>query len=96
MNRRGFMNRLAGSLAASPFIFPSSLRADSLRRKVKVTDLKAMMVRGPIADWPMVKIETDAGITGYGECYWGRGIKEVVLGYLKPLRSGISSRKNTV
>ena len=36
----------------------------------------------------MVKIETDSGIAGIGEAYWGRGVKDVVLGYLRPLVVG--------
>ena len=38
--------------------------------------------------WNMVKIETDAGITGLGEAYWGHGVKDVILGYLRPLLMG--------
>lgn len=61
--------------------------AAPLRKKVKVTDVKVMLVRG-LFDWPMVKIETDAGITGIGESYWGRGVKDVMLGGLRPLIIG--------
>jgi L-alanine-DL-glutamate epimerase-like enolase superfamily enzyme len=49
---------------------------------VKITGVKVMLVQGT-ADWPLVKIETDAGITGIGESYWGRGIKDIILGYLR-------------
>ncbi len=41
------------------------------------------MVQGPTGDWPLVKVETDVGIAGIGESYWGRGIKEIILGYLR-------------
>jgi gluconate/galactonate dehydratase len=87
MNRREIVKTLATAVAL-PFVAPYSSIAATLRKKVKITDLKAMVVRGPIADWPMVKIETDDGVTGYGECYWGRGIKEVILGYLRPMMIG--------
>ncbi len=88
MNRRKFVEGLAASIAVFPFAMRFSSTAATLRKKVKITDLKVLMVRGCIADWPMVKVETDAGVTGYGECYWGRGIKEVILGYLRPMIIG--------
>ena len=28
-------------------------------------------------------METDSGVTGIGEAYWGRGVKDVMLGYLR-------------
>ena len=44
---------------------------------------KVMIVRGTW-DWNLVKIETDAGISGIGEAYWGPGVKDVILKILKP------------
>src|SRR5690606_23271126 len=38
--------------------------------------------------WNLVKIDTDAGISGIGEAYWGSGIKEFALKELKPLIMG--------
>jgi L-alanine-DL-glutamate epimerase-like enolase superfamily enzyme len=55
---------------------------ETLRKRVKITDLKAMVVHGN-TDWNLVKIETDSGVTGIGEAYWGRGVKDVMLGYLR-------------
>ena len=46
-----------------------------------------MIVNGNTA-WNMVKIETDSGFTGLGEAYWGRGVKDIILGYLRPLLLG--------
>jgi L-alanine-DL-glutamate epimerase-like enolase superfamily enzyme len=63
------------------------MMAASVRKKVKITDLKAMVIRAN-SDWNMVKIETDSGLTGIGEAYWGRGVKDVILGYLRPLVVG--------
>jgi len=88
MNRRQFVKSTAASLSAVPFVRSYSGLAEGLRKKVKITDVKVMMVRGPIADWPFVKIETDAGVIGYGESYWGRGIKDVILGYLREAMLG--------
>ena len=83
MQRREFVKTLAASMAVSPFASPSAWSANTLRKKVKITNVKAMMVKGPTGDWPLVKIDTDAGVSGFGESYWGRGIKEIILGYLR-------------
>jgi L-alanine-DL-glutamate epimerase-like enolase superfamily enzyme len=87
MNRRNFLQTLASVSAAPAFLSHYKSFAAPLRKKVKITDMKVMLVRGAF-DWPMVKIETDAGITGIGESYWGRGVKDIMLGYLRPLIIG--------
>jgi L-alanine-DL-glutamate epimerase-like enolase superfamily enzyme len=61
--------------------------AQSLRKKVKITDVKCMIVRGTW-DWNLIKIETDAGVSGIGEAYWGPGVKDLILHQLKPLIIG--------
>ncbi|MEW5975435.1 MAG: mandelate racemase/muconate lactonizing enzyme family protein [Acidobacteriota bacterium] len=82
MKRRGFLTSLAGA-AGVPLLGSLSSAAASLRNQTKITDLKVMLIGKP-ANWPLVKVETDAGVSGIGEAYWGRGIKEVMLHYLKP------------
>jgi L-alanine-DL-glutamate epimerase-like enolase superfamily enzyme len=57
------------------------------RKKVKITDVKAMFVHAN-TESNLVKIETDSGLTGIGEAYWGRGVKDVILGYLRQLVVG--------
>lgn len=76
MNRRTFLSAAAG---ASYF----STLAAAHRGKIKITDVKCMIVRGTW-DWNLVKIETDAGISGIGEAYWGVGVKDLILNLLKP------------
>jgi len=61
--------------------------ASALRNKVKITDVKCMIVRGTW-DWNLIKIETDSGLYGIGEAYWGPGVKDLVLRQLKPLILG--------
>jgi len=61
--------------------------AAPLKGKVKITDVKCMIIRGTW-DWNLVKIETDAGISGIGEAYWGPGVKDLILTQLKPLIIG--------
>src|SRR6202030_273583 len=73
--------------AAMLFPAPYQCLAASLRKKVKITDVKCMIVRGTW-DWNLIKIETDAGISGIGEAYWGPGVKDLVLTQLKPLVIG--------
>jgi len=75
MNRRSF---LSAALGASTF----SRLAAAHKGKVKITDVKCMIVRGTW-DWNLIKIETDAGISGIGEAYWGPGVKDIVLRLLK-------------
>ena len=83
MNRREFF----AGLATGAIALPLHLKAQGLRGKVKITDVKCMIVRGTW-DWNLVKIETDAGISGIGEAYWGPGVKDLILKQLKPLIIG--------
>ncbi len=80
-SRRGFL--FAGLAAALPL----HTLAAPLKNKVKITDVKVMIVRGTW-DWNLVKIETDAGVSGIGEAYWGPGVKDLILNQLKPLIIG--------
>jgi len=78
----------AGSaLGVSSLLSQYRALAAPVAKQVKITDVKVMLVHG-LFDWPMVKIETDAGIVGIGESYWGRGVKDIMLGYLRPLLIG--------
>src|SRR5215831_8080240 len=79
MRRRNFL----GGLAASAAILPHyASAADPVRNKVKITDVKAVVVGKPGGN-TLVRIDTDAGVSGYGEAYWGFGVKEIILGYLR-------------
>src|SRR5947208_4696132 len=80
MNRRAFLGTLAGA---------ASLERNwaALRKKVKITDVKCMIVRGTW-DWNLVKVETDSGLYGIGEAYWGPGVKDLILTQMKPLVVG--------
>jgi L-alanine-DL-glutamate epimerase-like enolase superfamily enzyme len=75
MDRRQLLANLG---AASCFALPLQARAQALRKKVKITDVKVMIVRGTW-DWNLIKIETDAGVYGIGEAYWGPGVKDIIL-----------------
>lgn len=85
MNRRQFLLSAgaAGYLSAGPF----SRAIAAVRNKVKITDVKCMIVRGTW-DWNLIKIETDSGLYGIGEAYWGWGVKDLVLNKMKGIILG--------
>ncbi|MSU66099.1 MAG: mandelate racemase/muconate lactonizing enzyme family protein [Opitutus sp.] len=58
------------------------------RGKVKITDIKTMMLKGP-RTYTLVKIETDAGVHGIAEAYGspGLGVREAI-DYLRGLFIG--------
>src|SRR5439155_9609513 len=74
-------------LGAALFPAPYQRLAAALRKKVKITNVKCMIVRGTW-DWNLVKIETDSGLYGIGEAYWGPGVKDLILTQMKPLLLG--------
>ena len=82
MKRRNFLQGLAAMVPASSVLGNYSALAEPLRKKVKITDLKVMVV-GRAGGNTLVRIDTDAGVSGYGEAYWGFGVKDIMLGYLR-------------
>jgi hypothetical protein len=75
MNRRTFLRSSAALGAGFLFSGEHWRAASALRGKVKITDVKCMIVRGTW-DWNLVKVETDQpGLYGIGEAYWGRASK---------------------
>lgn len=58
----------------------STLELDADRgegRNVSITDVQTTVVEGNFP-WILVRIYTDAGITGTGEAYWGAGEAEII------------------
>lgn len=64
MKRRDFF-KAALALPATSCIAPYEAFAEPEKNRVKITDIKAMMLRSP--GQTLIKIETDAGLVGYGE-----------------------------
>ena len=85
MDRRTFLKSVAGLTATS--MLPLDSYAQQHKGKVKITDVKCMIVRGTW-DWNLIKIETDSGLYGIGEAYWGWGVKDLVVNKLKPIVVG--------
>ncbi len=50
---------------------------------MKITDLKTAVIQGNF-EWILVRVYTDEGIIGMGECYWGAGV-ETIVRRMKPL-----------
>lgn len=86
-------NAFALAAPASAFVPQfSKLSAQELGR-VKITDVKFMRLKmSPRAhEMPLVKIETDAGVYGIGECHHdvtGLGAKDTVLNAFRPMLIG--------
>src|SRR5437660_8269149 len=75
LSRRRFLQTVsAGALASFDAL------AAPERGRVKITDIKVMMLQGP-RTYTLVKVLTDAGVYGVGEGYGspGVGVKEGVL-----------------
>ena len=80
--------RAAGAAGVgSAFAAPYQRGRGNLHKKVKITGVKCMIVRGTW-DWNLIKIETDSGLYGIGEAYWGWGVKDMVLNKLAPIIIG--------
>src|ERR1700683_1912109 len=86
LDRRRFL-QLSALTAAHVFPAPFARLAAALRQKVKITDVKCMIVRGTW-DWNLIKIETDSGLSGLGEAYWGWGVKDLVVNKMAPIVKG--------
>src|SRR3954454_11135855 len=83
MTRRDLLRAAAVPIFAAPY----QRLASALAKKIKITDVKMMIVRGTW-DWNLIKIETDSGLYGIGEAYWGWGVKDLVLNKLGPILLG--------
>ena len=82
ISRRQF---LAGAGVA--MVLPSSFRRLAARelKRTNIRDLQAMMLQGPGRTYTLVKVTSDAGMSGIAEAYGspGVGVKEQMLS-LKP------------
>ena len=57
--------------------FSSHVERRDPARDVSITSLDACVVEGNF-EWNLIKVETDAGVTGIGEAYRGGGVPELV------------------
>ncbi len=88
MNRRKLLKQLAGGAAAAVFAPYLNLMAGPKAGKVKITDVQCILTRIGFRISPLVKISTNVGLVGIGECHHdekGHGAKDVVLNICKPI-----------
>ena len=90
MNRNKFIKTMAATVPAATILPGYSQMVQTESGKVKIKDVKVMRVqigtRGHVL--PLVKIETDSGVYGVGECHHdvtGLGAKDVVLNAFKQI-----------
>ncbi|SEP88834.1 mandelate racemase/muconate lactonizing enzyme family protein [Natrinema salaciae] len=57
--------------------FSNQISNRNADRDVEITDIRTCVVDGNF-EWNLIKIETDAGVTGIGESYRGGGVPELV------------------
>jgi L-alanine-DL-glutamate epimerase-like enolase superfamily enzyme len=91
MYRRQFLRTLALAAPASAVVPYFNKLAAQERGRVKITDVKVMRVRMGNHAMPLVKIETDAGVHGTGECHHditGLGAKDAVLNAFRSMLIG--------
>ncbi len=64
---------------------------------MRITDLRVMVVGNAWKNWVLVALDTDAGITGYGEATLGVSTLPVTgaLDELRPLVVGEDPRRST-
>ncbi len=79
-SRRTFLTSLAGASIPAWLAGYHRLSAAD-RNKVKITDIKTMMLQGP-RTYTLVRIDTDAGVSGIAEAYGspGLGVREAIQG----------------
>jgi L-alanine-DL-glutamate epimerase-like enolase superfamily enzyme len=87
MNRRTFLRSAAALGAGCLFPAPFQRLAAAVKGKIKITDVKCMIIRGTW-DWNLIKVETDSGLYGIGEAYWGWGVKDLVVNKMKGIIVG--------
>lgn len=79
--------RLLATAPAAGFLSHLQLRAAPLAGKVKITDIKAMGLEH-IAGNCLIRIDTDSGLTGYGEAGATGPIARARIDTMKPLLIG--------
>src|SRR5436190_11488137 len=83
--RRTWVRTLLASTATA---FPAlHSHAQGQRRKAKITDVKAMQVAN-IAGNCLIRIDTDAGLTGYGEAGVSGPMARARIAQFKPMLVG--------
>lgn len=91
MHRRSFLKVLGAAIPAAGSAPLLNVLSAQERGRVKITDVKVMRLRMNGHAMPLVKVETDAGVYGIGECHHditGLGAKDVVLNAFRQMLIG--------
>ncbi len=91
MDRRIFLKQMAKTLPIATLLPHFPLMADSWLERVKITDVKCIRAQLGLRVSPLVKIVTDQGLIGIGECHHdenGFGAKDIIENALKPILMG--------
>jgi len=91
MRRRKFLRNAALAAPAAFYTPYFDLFAGTDSKRVKITDVKCIRTNIGLRVSPLVKVETDEGVFGIGECHHdenGFGAQDVVLNVIKPILLG--------
>ena len=91
MKRRTFIRNLAMATPALAFKPYFDLLANPLSGKVVITDVQCVLTKMSFRVSPLVRIMTNVGLVGIGECHHdenGHGAKDVILNVCKPILLG--------
>jgi len=91
MKRRTFIRHAAITTTALAFKPYLNLLAHPLAKKVSITDVQCVLTQIGFRVSPLVKITTDAGLVGIGECHHdenGYGAKDIIHSVCKPILLG--------
>jgi len=91
MKRRTFLKNVALTLPVATCMPYFYTLANANLQRVKITDVKCIRTQIGLRISPIVKVETDAGLVGYGECHHdesGYGAKDIIENALKPILIG--------
>ena len=91
MKRRTFVRNLAMATPALAFMPYLDLLADPFSGKVKITDVQCVLTKIGFRVSPLVKITTNVGPVGIGECHHdesGHGAKDIIQNVCKPILMG--------
>ena len=91
MKRRNFIRNMAITAPVLAFLPSFDIFANPMKGKVKITDVQCVRTKIGMRVSPLVKITTDAGLVGIGECHHdenGFGAKDIVQSVCKPILMG--------
>ncbi|GAB2971345.1 mandelate racemase/muconate lactonizing enzyme family protein [Mucilaginibacter puniceus] len=91
MKRRNFLRNMAIAIPAASCMSYFDLLAAPNIKKVKITNIKCVRVKIGFRPSLIIKIETDAGVVGIGECHHDEnslGAKDMVTSVFKPILVG--------